>query len=71
MSPKILPRFLTSANHRPKDIRIGAVVIAELKLRNVQQQILGADLAERADNAAFENRPEPSIVFVHRADDLG
>ena len=35
-----------------------AVVVTELKLGDVQRQIFFADLVKRADNAAFENRPE-------------
>ena len=49
---------------RTKNIRVVAVVIAELELSNVQRQVLGAHLVERADNAAFEDAPKPSIVLV-------
>ena len=37
-----------------ENVGVVAVVVAELKLRNVQRQILGADLVEAADDAAAE-----------------
>jgi len=43
---------------RTKNIRVVPVVVAELKLRNVQRQILSADLVERAHDATLEQRPE-------------
>jgi hypothetical protein len=46
------------ANSRSKNIRIHAVIIAELKLRDVQRQIIFTDLAECASRTAFEHRPE-------------
>ena len=49
---------LTSANHRTKDIRIGAVVISELKFRDVQRHIFGRNFVEAANDAALEDRPE-------------
>ncbi len=49
---------LASADHRAKDIRIGAVITAELKLGGIQRQIFGAHFVECADNTAFEDRPE-------------
>jgi hypothetical protein len=47
------------------------MVVTELKFRNVQRHIFGADLVERADNAALEDRPEAfNRIGVHRADDV-
>jgi hypothetical protein len=43
---------------RIKNIRIHAVVVAELKLRDVQRQIFGADFVERPHNATLEDAPE-------------
>jgi hypothetical protein len=43
-----------------EDIGVETVVVAELKLGNVQRHIFCADLVERADNATFENRPASS-----------
>lgn len=33
-----------------------AIVVAELKLRNIERHIFGAHFMERADHAAFEGR---------------
>ena len=54
-----------------ENVRVVPIVIAELKLRDVQRQILVADLVERADDAALEDRPEAfNRVRVDRADDV-
>jgi hypothetical protein len=44
--------------HRPEHVGIAAVVVPELKFRGVEWQIFGANFVERADHAAFEDRPE-------------
>src|SRR5579864_5947307 len=55
----------------PENIGVVAVAISELKLRDVQRQIFGADLVERADHAAFEDAPETlNRVRVNRADNV-
>jgi hypothetical protein len=41
-----------------KDVLVAPVVIPELKLRDVERHVFRADLVKRADNAAFEDRPE-------------
>src|ERR1700686_4955675 len=41
-----------------EDVRIVAVIVAELKLRNVQRQILAADFVETPHDAALNQRPE-------------
>jgi hypothetical protein len=41
-----------------ENIGIVAVVVAELKLRDVQRHIFGADFVEGADNATLQNRPK-------------
>jgi hypothetical protein len=43
----------TSAYHRTKDVRISAFIIAELKVRDIDSEVLGADFVEHADNAAL------------------
>jgi hypothetical protein len=43
---------------RSEDIHIAAVIIAELEFRNIQWQILFADLVESAHDAALNERPE-------------
>jgi hypothetical protein len=58
-------------NNRAENIRIGAVVVAELKLRDVERQIFGADFVERANHATFEDRPKAlNRVRVNRADNV-
>ena len=48
-----------------------AVIIAELKFRDVQRQIFAADLVIAADDAALNDRPEAfNRVGVDRADDV-
>jgi hypothetical protein len=60
---------LASAEHRAEDVRVCAVIIAELKLRDIQRQILGTDLMECANNATFEDRPKAfNRVGVNSAD---
>src|SRR5437762_364625 len=52
------PDALASPDCLTEDVFVASVVIPELKLRDVERHIFGADLVEGADNAAFENRPE-------------
>jgi hypothetical protein len=62
---------LTPFNRLAEDVRIIPVVVAELKLRDVERQVLGADLVKRADHVALEDRPEAlDRVRVDRADDV-
>lgn len=62
---------LASSDGFAEDIWIIPVVISELKLRDVQWQILCADLVESTDNAALEDRPEAfDRVGVDRAHDI-
>jgi len=62
---------LALGNNCAEDVRVGAVVIAELKLRDVKRKIFGADLVERANNAAFENRPKTlNRIRMDRADNI-
>ena len=63
--------MLASLNRRAENIRIEAIVVAELEFRNVQRHIFGADLVERADDAALEDRPEAfNRIRVDRADNV-
>lgn len=43
---------------RSKHVGVEAVIIPELKLGDVERQILGADFVERAHDAALNQRPE-------------
>jgi len=45
---------------RAENVRVLPIVIPELKLGNVERHVLGADLVERANHAAFQDRPEDS-----------
>jgi hypothetical protein len=56
---------------RSKHVRVHAIVVPELKLRDVKRHIFGAHLVERADHAALEDRPETlNRVRVNRADNV-
>jgi hypothetical protein len=60
-----------SAYRRAEDVGVGAVVVAELKLRDVKRQVFGADFVECADHAAFEDRPKAfNRVRVDCADNV-
>lgn len=48
----------TSANRCFEDVRVEAVIVAELELGDVQRHVLAADLMERSDDAALDDRPE-------------
>ena len=54
-----------------ENIAIQAIVVPELKLRDVQRQILRTDLVEASDDPALEDAPEPfNRVRVDRADNV-
>ena len=55
---------LASAYCRAEDIRIGAVVISELKLRNVQPIYLALTLWNVPTTPRLKIDQKPSIVFV-------
>jgi hypothetical protein len=58
-------------NRRPENIRVVAIVVPELKFRNVERHVFAAHLVERANDAEFEDRPEAfNRVRVNRADDI-
>src|SRR5258708_36937120 len=62
---------LASPDRLRENVFVLAVVVPELKLRDVQRQILLADLVERADDATLEDRPEAfNRVRVHRSDNV-
>lgn len=50
--------FSTSPNGLAENVRIVPIIITELKLGDVERHVLGGDLVKRANNAAFEDRPE-------------
>src|ERR1051326_232290 len=49
---------LASADRRSENVRIHAVIVAELELRDIERQIFLADLVEGPDHAALDDRPE-------------
>jgi hypothetical protein len=64
LEPALIPR-------RSEDIGIRAIVVTELKLCHVKWQIFCADFVERADDAAFEYRPETfNRIRVYGTDDI-
>lgn len=63
--------FSTSPNGLAENVRIVPIIITELKLGDVERHVLGGDLVKRANNAAFEDRPETfNRVGVDRPDDV-
>jgi hypothetical protein len=62
---------LASFNRRSENIAVEAVVVAELKFRDVQRHIFAADLVERAHDTALEDAPEAlNGLSVDSADDV-
>lgn len=56
---------LASLNRRSENVSVFAVIIAELELSDVQRYAIFADRMQRADGAAFEDRP--TIDCMHSA----
>jgi hypothetical protein len=50
--------MLASLDCRSENVAVEAVIVPELKLRDVQRHVFGADFVERADDTAFEDAPE-------------
>ncbi len=60
-----------SFNRRSENVIVHPVVIAELEFCDVQRQILGADLVERADDTALKDAPETfNRLGVNGTDDV-
>jgi hypothetical protein len=63
--------MLAPLNRCFENLRIVAVVISELKFRDVQRQIFGADFVKAANDTAFEDAPEAlNRIGVYSADDV-
>ena len=63
--------ILTSPDCRSKNVRILAVVIAEVELGDIERHIFAAHFVECADHAALEDRPEAfDGLSVDCADDI-
>ena len=64
-------QLLAARNRASKNIWIAAIIVAELKFRDVQRQIFTAYLVIAAHDAALNQRPETlNRVGVDRADDM-
>jgi hypothetical protein len=50
--------YLASADRRSEDVRVLPIVVSELKFRNVERHVFGADLTEASDDPALEDAPE-------------
>jgi hypothetical protein len=56
---------------RSKNVIVEAVIVPELKLRNVKMQILFADVMKGADDPALDNAPKAfNRIGVDRADHI-
>jgi hypothetical protein len=54
-----------------EDFGVVWIVVAELEFRDVERQIFGADLVERADDATLEDRPKAfNRIRVHSANNV-
>ena len=51
--------ILASRNRRSENIRILAIIIAELEFGNIERHLVVAHLVESANHTALEDRPEP------------
>ena len=68
------PPLGSAPQHRYRgfeNIGVQPVVVTELKFRDTRRHVPAADLVERANDAALENRPETlNRLRVNRADDI-
>jgi hypothetical protein len=63
--------MLTSFDRRSDNVVVKAIIVPELKLRNVERYAFPAYLVERADDAAFEDRPKAlNRLSVNGTDDI-
>jgi hypothetical protein len=63
--------MLATTNNGSENIGVHAVVVAELKFRDVQRKVLVAHLVERADYAALKDAPKTfNRVGVNRTNDV-
>jgi len=50
---------LAANNCRAEYVGVLPIIVTELKLRNIQRHIFGANFVETADDAALEDAPKP------------
>src|SRR5665213_2199742 len=55
---------LASSHRFSENIFVPAIVIPELKFRDIKREIFSANLVERSDDSALEIDQKPSIVLV-------
>ena len=56
---------------RSEDVRIGAVVVAELKFRDIERHVFGADFVEAANDTSLKDAPKAfNRVGMERADNV-
>jgi hypothetical protein len=55
---------LTASDSRPEYVGVLPIVITELKFRNVERHVFGADFMEASDDPALKMDQKPSILFV-------
>src|SRR5713226_3059948 len=64
-------RVSAASKRNLEDFKVVPIAVAELEFRDIERQVLGADLVERAGNASLEDGPEPfNRVRVHGADNV-
>ena len=62
---------LAAPNRSSENIGVLPIVVPELKFGDVQRHVFFADFVERADNTAFEDRPETlNRIGVNRTDNV-
>src|ERR1700675_3897802 len=67
----IFAATLASVYRRSEDVGVEAVIVTELKLRDIERKIFCADLVECANHATLEDRPEGlNRIRVDRADNV-
>src|SRR3984893_13562142 len=60
-----------SSNRRSEDVRILAIIVAELEFGDIERKVLFADLVEGADATAFNQRPKAlNRIRVDSADNV-
>ena len=53
---------LASLDRRSEDVRVLPIIVAELKLGDIERHIFSAHFVERADHAALKIDQNPSMV---------
>jgi hypothetical protein len=64
MPNRALVTLSNTSQHSIKDVRIGAVLVSELKLHNVQRHIFGARFVERVDHALYRGASVRSKIIA-------